>query len=422
MSPCCGRRAINARVINISQSAIRIHLPDFAYTARSLTGQLVTGTLSAGNEREALANLTAKDLFPVKVAAANKRAAATGSPKVKSRLIAPIYMQLASLLRSGVPMLRSLQVIREQASNSSLRFVLEDVENRVEDGATLAEAMARHPRAFSELATSIVRAGGEGGFLEEALEQVATFTDQQDDLRSKVVGALVYPAVLVGIGLIVVNGLIIFAVPMVEEMFETRGDLPLITQVLLATSELLRTYGLVVIAAIVAVYFAIRNWSATESGQRRLDGVRLKVPLLGTIYRNLAVGRFCRVLGTLLKGGVPIVKSLEIAAGSTGSPVLAGVVDEAAENIQSGQPLADPLRHSGQFPTDVVEMVAVAEQSNNLEVVLNQVADSLEKTTWRRIDLFVRLIEPLILVVLAGVVLMVAIALLLPIIQRSTMG
>ncbi|MEM6798167.1 MAG: type II secretion system F family protein [Planctomycetota bacterium] len=397
-------------------------MPDFAYTARTMKGQLVEGTLSAGNEREVLSNLAAKDLFPVKVASANKRAVATGSPRVSSRLIAPIYMQLASLLRSGVPMLRSLQVIRGQASNPSLRFVLEDVESRVEDGATLAEAMGRHPRAFSELATSIVRAGGEGGFLEEALEQVATFTDQQDDLRSKVVGALVYPAVLVLIGTVVVNGLIIFAVPMVEDMFESRGDLPMITQVLLATSEGLRSYGLFVVAALVAAYYGIRNWSQTDDGRVRLDGIRLKLPLLGPIYRNLAVGRFCRVLGTLLHGGVPIIKSLDIAAGSTGSPVLSAVVDDAAENIQSGEPLADPLRTSGQFPTDVVEMVAVAEQSNNLEVVLNQVADSLEKTTWRRIDLFVRLIEPLILVVLAGIVLLVAVALLLPIIQRSTMG
>ena len=397
-------------------------MPDFAYTARSLSGQLVEGTLSAGSEREVLANLTAKELFPVKVAAASKRAIANGSPRVSSRLIAPIYMQLASLLRSGVPMLRSLQVIREQASNAALRFVLEDVESRVEEGATLAEAMARHPRAFSDLATSIVRAGGEGGFLEEALEQVAAFTDQQDDLRSKVVGALVYPVVLVLIGMLVVNGLIIFAVPMVEDMFESRGDLPVITQALLTTSEVLRTYGLLVLAAIVAAYFGLRNWSASEGGQLRIDAIRLKAPLLGAIYRNLAVGRFCRVLGTLLKGGVPIVRSLDIAAGSTGSPVLSSVVEDATENIQAGEPLADPLRTSGQFPNDVVEMIAVAEQSNNLEVVLNQVADSLEKTTWRRIDLFVRLIEPLILVVLAAVVLLVAVALLLPIIQRSTMG
>ncbi|MEM6328746.1 MAG: type II secretion system F family protein [Planctomycetota bacterium] len=397
-------------------------MPDFAYTARSLTGQLVEGTLSAGNEREAISSLSAKELFPVKVSAANKRAAASGSPRVSSKLVSPVYMQLASLLRSGVPMLRSLQVIRQQASKPALRLVLEDIESRVEDGATLAEAMARHPRAFPELATSVVRAGGEGGFLEQALDQVAAFTDQQEDLRSKVIGAMVYPAVLVLIGVVVVNGLIIFAVPMVEDMFESRGDLPLLTRALLFTSETLRTYGLLVTAALAGGFLALRNWAATDAGRLRADAIRLRAPLLGPIVRSLAVGRFCRVLGTLLKGGVPIVRSLDIAAGSTGSPVLAGVVNEAAENIQAGEPLADPLRSSGQFPTDVVEMVAVAEQSNNLEVVLDQIANSLEKSTWRRINLLVRLIEPLILVALAAAVLLVALALLLPLIQASTLG
>jgi len=397
-------------------------VPDFAYTARSLTGQLVEGTLSAGNEREAIANLSAKDLFPVQVSAADKRAAAEGSPRVKSKFISPVYTQLASLLRSGVPMLRSLQVLREQASNPALQQVLADVESRVEDGATLAEAMARHPRAFPDLATSIIRAGGEGGFLEDSLEQVATFTDQQDELRSKVLGAMVYPMVLVLIGTLVVNGLIIFAVPMVEEMFDTRSELPLITQMLLWVSELLRSYGILVVLLLGAGAYGLKKWADTDAGRLQLDALRMRLPLVGSIYLNLAVGRFCRVLGTLLKGGVPIVRSLDIAAGSTGNRVLSNTVDQAAENITAGQPLADPLRASGNFPTDVVEMIAVAEQSNNLEIVLNQVSDSLEKTTWRKIELLVRLIEPLLLVILSGVVLAVAIAMLLPIIQKSTGG
>ena len=365
-------------------------MPDFAYTARSLTGQLVEGTLSAGNEREAIANLSAKDLFPVQVSAADRRAAAEGTPRVKSRFVSPVYTQLASLLRSGVPMLRSLQVLREQASNPGLKQVLGDVEGRVEDGETLAEAMSRHPRAFPELATSIIRAGGEGGFLEDSLEQVATFTDQQDELRSKVLGALVYPMVLVVIGTVVVNGLIIFAVPMVEEMFDTRSELPLITRILLTLSGLLRSYGVFIVLLLVGAFYAFKKWAETDSGRLKVDALRMRLPLVGTIYLNLAVGRFCRVLGTLLKGGVPIVRSLDIAAGSTGNRVLSNTVDEAAENITAGQPLADPLRASGNFPTDVVEMIAVAEQSNNLEIVLNQVSDSLEKTTWRKIELLVR--------------------------------
>lgn len=397
-------------------------MPDFSYTARTLTGALVEGVVAAGTEREAVASLSAKELFPVKVAAADKRAAASGSPKVKSKFITPVYMQLASLLRSGVPMLRSLEVIGQQASNPPLKQVMQDVKDRVEDGSTLSEAMAHHPRAFPELATSIVRAGGEGGFLEDALEQVATFTDQQDELRAKVLGAMVYPIVLMIIGTIVVNGLILFAVPMVEKMFASNSDLPAITQILLGISAAMRRYGILIVLAIAAGVYFFRQWAATDPGRMKIDGVRTHLPLLGPIYLNLAVGRFCRVLGTLLKGGVPIVRSLDIAADSTGNRVLSDVIHKASDNITSGQALAEPLKASGHFPTDVTEMIAVAEQSNNLEVVLEQVADSLEKTTWRKIELLVRLIEPLMLVALSAVVLMVALALLLPIIQKSTMG
>lgn len=387
-----------------------------------MQGNRVEGTIAAGNAREAIANLSAKELFPLKVDAAKGQVAVGGSLRVKSKFITPVYSQLASLLRSGVPMLRSLEVITGQASNAALRQVLEDVKARVEDGATLSEAMSRHPRAFSNLATSIVRAGSEGGFLEEALERVAIFTDQQDDLKAKVVGAMVYPMVLITIGTLVVGGLIIFAVPMVEDLFDSRDQLPYLTQMLLWFSGLVRNYGWLLAIIAIGGGYAIRQWADTDRGRERIDAWRTKLPLFGSIYLQLAVGRFCRVLGTLLKGGVPIVRSLDIAADSTGNVVLQGVVKNAAENISAGETLAEPLRASGYFPSDVVEMIAVAEQANSLEIVLGQISDRLDKTTWRKIELLVRLIEPLMLVALSAAVLMVAIALLLPIIQKSTMG
>lgn len=398
-------------------------MPDFAYTARDLTGALIEGTMSAGSEREAVANLSSKELFPLTVKATSKQAAGEHI-KVKSKFVTPFYSQLASLLRSGVPLLRSLQVIGDQASNPQFKQVINDITDRVEDGATLAEAMARHPRAFPELATSIVRAGGEGGFLEDALDRVAVFTDQQAELRSKVVGAMAYPIILAVVGTLVVNGLIIFVVPSVQGLFDRlkeKGQLPAITEWLLWISGLMTSYwGLLVLAALVAGGVALARWSATPNGRAMLDRWRIKLPMAGSIYLSLAVARFCRVLGTLLKGGVPIVRSLDIAADSTGNVVLSEVVRDAADNITSGEALAEPLAASGHFPRDVCEMIAVAEQSNNLEVVLEQISDSLEKSTWRRIELFVKLLEPLLLLVMAAVVLVVVIALLLPIIKMST--
>src|SRR5215211_1472101 len=229
------------------QFAISSTMPDFAYIARDLTGNRVEGTLAAGNEREAAAALSGRDLFPLRVASADGRAAgAKRSPRVGARVMAATYGQLSELLGSGVPLLRSLEVIREQTPHKNLAKVLEDVHSRVQEGTTLADAMARHPRAFGELATSITRAGGEGGFLEEALDRLAKFTEQQDELKSRVIGALAYPAILLIIGTTVVNVLIIFFVPKFESLFQRlrdRGELPALTDWLLWLSHTMQSYG-----------------------------------------------------------------------------------------------------------------------------------------------------------------------------------
>jgi len=399
-------------------------MPDFAYIARDMTGHRVEGTLAAGTEREVLAALSGRNLFPLKVASADGRATADKrSPRVRPRVMASTYGQLAALLGSGVPLLRSLEVIRQQTPHKNLATVLEDIHTRVQEGATLADAMARHPRAFGELATSIVRAGGEGGFMEQALDRLAKFTEQQDELKGKVIGALAYPAILFIMGTAVVNVLIIFFVPKFEDIFadlRKRGELPIVTDWLLWLSHTMQSYGIFLVAGAIFFGLFVRNRLQREEGRLWLDRWRLKIPVVSGIYLSLAVSRFCRVLGTLLGGGVPIVRSLEISADSTGNRVLSTTVREAAENISAGQSLAAPLQASGQFPPDVVEMIAVGEQSNNLETVLPHVADTLERDTWRRLDLFVRLLEPLMLLMLATLVLIVVIALLVPVLRMST--
>jgi general secretion pathway protein F/type IV pilus assembly protein PilC len=398
-------------------------MPEFAYIARDLTGNRVEGTLAAGTEREVIASLSARELFPLRVAAADGRVGAAKSPRVRARVMATTYGQLSALLKSGVPLLRSLEVLRQQTPHKNLKVVLEDVHSRVQEGATLADAMARHPRAFGELGVSIVRAGGEGGFLEEALDRLAKFTEQQDELKSRVIGALAYPAILFTLGTIVVNVLIIFFVPKFETLFgrlRDRGELPALTDWLLWLSHTLQSYGVFILIGLIIAGILIRNRLITEEGRVWLDRWRLKIPVASSIYLSLAVSRFCRVLGTLLTNGVPIVRSLEISADSTGNRILAEAVREASANISAGQTLAEPLGASGHFPVDVVEMIAVAEQSNSLETVLPHVADTLERDTWRRLDLFVRLIEPLMLLLLAGVVLVVVIALLVPVLKMSS--
>lgn len=397
-------------------------MPDFAYTARDSAGQRVTGTISAPGRREALANLAGKALFPLEVKAAAETIEMVKVRRVPPQLLATTYGQLADLLHSGVPLLRALEVLQKQSSHQGLRQVLEDVHHQVEDGATLAQAMGRFERIFGEMAVSMVRAGGEGGFLEEALTRVAEFTEAQEDLKKRTLGAIVYPMVLAVVGTLVVSGLIIFVVPKFTELFgrlRERGELPAITDALLWLSGVMRTWGILIVLALVGGIWAARRWVVTEKGRLQWDRWRLKIPVAGGIFLELAVARFCRVLGTLLKNGVPILRSLEIASGSTGNKLLGAAIIEASENVSAGETLAEPLAESGHFPNTVVEMISVAEQANNLEVVLLSIADGLERRTWRKLDLAVRLLEPLLLVIMAAVVLVVVIALLLPVLKMS---
>jgi general secretion pathway protein F/type IV pilus assembly protein PilC len=377
--------------------------------------------VTAGSEREAITALSARELFPVEVAA--KRHLASGRwPRVRAQLIATTYGQLAALLRSGVPLLRSIDVVRKQSSHAGLIQILDNIHAQVEDGVSLADAMARHPKTFGEMSTSILRAGGEGGFLEEALDRVAWFTEQQDDLRSRVLGALAYPVFLAVVGTIIVSVLVVFFVPQFEGLFgqlRGRGELPAVTDWLLWLSHGLRTWGLILLIGLAILVLLARTKLATDAGQRWRDAARLRVPWVGTIHLNLAVARFCRVLGTLLNAGVPILRSLEISSRATGNRILATAIRDAAENISEGESLTRPLATCGHFPPTVVEMIAVAEESNTLETVLTDIADALERRTWRRLDLLVRLLEPVMLLILAGVVLLVVIALLLPVMKMS---
>ena len=398
-------------------------MPDFAYTARDLQGQKITGTLSASSEREALTVLSGRSLFPLEITTEKPRAALMGGKRVRAQLMATTYAQLAALMRSGVPLLRSLGVIREQTSHQALKTVLEDVYERVEEGQTLSEAMARHPRVFSEMAISMVRAGGEGGFLEEALDRVAQFTEQQDDLRSRTIGALAYPGFLAVVGSSIVIVLVVFFVPKFADLFDSlreRGELPVLTDWLLIFSETLQRWGLLIAGALLIGVLLIRTRLQTEEGLQMRDKLKLRLPLIGNVFQSLAVARFCRVLGTLLRNGVPILRSLEISRQAAGNRVLAQAIADASENISSGASLAAPLGASGYFPPAVVEMISVAEESNTLEQVLVDVAEGLERRTMRRLDLVVRLLEPIMLLVLAGVVLFVVIALLLPVIKMSS--
>ena len=399
-------------------------MPEYTYEAMASTGTRTQGTLVAGSEREVMTMLDARGLFPVRIAA--KKTASARSPfrrRVGSRQLATFYGQLADLLHSGVPLLRSLDLLERQYSRAALGEVLREVRARVADGTGLAEAMALHPRVFNELAVSMVRAGQEGGFLEDVLRRIADFTEHQEDLKSRVVGALAYPVFLGVAGFIVLNVLVIFFVPKFEPIFkrlEERGELPALTTFVVGLSHVLQNWFVPIILVAALALYLLRRWASTEKGRRKLDALRIVVPGAGKIFLALAISRFTRILGTMLKNGIPILQALRIAKDSTGNRVLSDAIDKAAENVKSGDRLAEPLAACKYFPRDVIEIIAVGEDSNNLEKVLLDVANGLEKRTSRQLELFVRLLEPCMLLVMAGFTLLIVAALLLPVFKMGS--
>ena len=399
-------------------------MPEFAYKARNHAGSDVIGIITAATKREALCALGDRSLFPISVAsAAPTRISWQRKRRIKTQLLATTLTQMADLLQSGVPLLRSLDVLADQAIHPTLTEVLTDVRNQVADGTPLDEAMARHPDAFSELTISMVRAGSEGAFLEDALKRTADFLEKQEELRGRIVGAMTYPAILASAGFLITVVLIVFFVPKFAPLFarlEEQGGLPIATVWLLAMSNILGKYGVFVAAAVAAVVYWVRRRLQSPAGRLFADRAKLKIPIAGKIFLGYAVSRFCRVLGTLLTNGVPLLKSLEISSDSAGNRVLSQAIRNSADTVSSGETLAKPLAECGLFPRSVMAMISVAEESNNLENVLVNIADGIDRQTSRQLDLMVRLLEPLTLLIMASAILFVLIALLLPVFQMSS--
>jgi general secretion pathway protein F/type IV pilus assembly protein PilC len=401
-------------------------MPDFTYEALARTGAKSTGTLTANSEREAALILDGRGLFPLRIALSKTQASSAGGlfgGRVRARHVATLYSQLADLLHSGVPLLRSLELLERQSTNRTLQSVLRDVRSRVADGTGLSQAMAFHPKVFNELAVSMVRAGQEGGFLEDVLKRIATFVEHQEDLKSKVVGSLAYPVFLAVAGFAVLNILVIFFVPKFEKVFDKlkeKGELPTLTMGLISFSHFLQSYWWLVGGLFIISVILYLRWARSPAGRLVVDRVKIRLPLFGPIFLNLSLSRFCRILGTMLHNGIPILKALGIAKDSTGNKVLTTAIEKSAENVTAGQKLADPLRKCGYFPPDVVEMIAIAEEANSLETVLVQIADGLEKRTSRNLDLMVKLLEPLMLLVMAGVTLLIVAGLLLPVFKMGS--
>ncbi len=395
-------------------------MPKFQYTARNLSGGKVAGLIEADGEGAAIQLLERKELYPVDIWNTEDKADnRLFRGRISNRDLGVMYGQLSDLLGSGVPLLRALKSIVKSTVNKRLKGVLGDIHNSVADGKPLYESMAEHHDIFPALHTVMVQAGERASFIEEVLESLSVFLERLDELRGKVLGALIYPVMLVMLGgTVMVSALVLF-VPKFEPML-AGIEKPIPTEVIFFLSESIRNYWAIIATAIggLVAFF----WSAmqSQSSKRAMERWRLKIPVAGTAMRMVAITRFCRILGTMLTNGVPILQALAISRDATGSALLAESIDEAIKSVRAGESLTGPLKAGGLFPEQVLAMISVAEESNQLQKVLLHIADSVERRTNQQVDQAVRLIEPVILCMVAAGIGFLALGLLLPIFTMAS--
>lgn len=403
-------------------------MPEFAYTAKSIQGDRLEGTISASSAREAMQRLRQRSLFPLTVndlkAGQSKSLSELFPAKIRKEHVADACTQMADLLTNGVPMLESLRILEEATVQPRLAQVLKRIHDAVAEGKSLDQAMANEPAAFSELTISMVRAGQEGAFLEEALQRTSTFLRKQDEMRSKIVGALTYPIILGVVGTLITSLMIVFLVPKFQPFFDrleqSGAGLPLITIILLSTSHTMLRYGIFLPVGLALCFFGWKKWQSTSWGREQLDRLKLKLPMLGPIFHDAAVSRACRVLGTMLRNGVPLLKSLRICSESTGNKLLEKAICDAADNVTSGDTLCKPLAASGLIPPQVMAMIRIAEESNTLDDVLVKISDRIDQKIERKLEILVRMIEPLMLILIGGMVMFVIVGVLLPVFDLNS--
>lgn len=340
--------------------------------------------------------------------------------RISASDIAVMTRQLATLVRAGVPLVDSISALTEQVEKESLVRVLSSVRESLNEGTSFAKSLEQHPKVFEPLFVNMVSAGEASGTLENVLERLADYMESQARLRGKVASALAYPVLMMFIGGGLVAFLMIAVVPKVTSIFQNLGQaLPWNTQLLIFTSGIIANYWYAIILLGVLSFVGFRRWKSKPAGRMRWDIIRLKAPLFGRLNLLVAVARFTRTLSTLLASGVPLLKAMEIGRNVLGNAKLEGVVTEAIGSIREGESIAEPLKRSGAFPPMVIHMIAIGERSGQLESMLENVSRAYESDVETRVTALTSLLEPLMILVLGGVVGFIALSILLPLMQMN---
>jgi general secretion pathway protein F len=344
-----------------------------------------------------------------------------GFTGVSSQDLAIATRQLATLIAAGIPLVEGLTALVDQIEQPRLKKIMGVVKQKVNEGSSLADALGEHPKVFSDLYVNMIRAGESSGALDVVLVRLADFTESQALLRNKIIGAMLYPAIMVVVGIAIVGILFVVVIPKVTKIFEDMNvTLPWTTRILIALSGFARDYWYVILIALPLLAYAMRAWLRTAPGRAWWDRTQLKVPVFGDLVRMLAISRFAKTLATLLASGVPIITAMDIVKNIVTNTLLSSVIDKARDAIREGESIAAPLKRSGQFPPLVYHMIAIGEKSGQLEEMLQNVAKSYESQTEMRITALTSLLEPIMIVAMGGGVAFIVFSILMPIMQLNT--
>jgi len=390
-------------------------MPQFTYTARAINGDLKTATLEAPNRDEVMKQLRQQRLNVVKIdegtAVKKKRAG-----RIKMRDIVIFTRQFSTMINAGLPLVQALDILAQQSENPALKDITRQVVFDVESGNTVADALRKQPRAFSELYVNMVAAGEAGGILDTILMRLAVFMEKNDALIRKVKGAMIYPSVIMSVAVIAISVLLIFVIPTFADMFSSANiALPLPTRMVIALSGFIKHFWWMIIGGAGAMVYAIKQYYATADGKLNIDRTLLRLPVLGDVLRKSSVSRFTRTLGTLISSGVSILDGLEITAKTAGNRVVQDAIMESRASIAGGETIAAPLKKSQVFPPMVISMIAVGEQTGGLDEMLSKIADFYDEEVDAAVSGLLALMEPVMIVFLGVVVGGMVVAMYLPI-------
>ncbi len=415
-------------------------MPVFRYKALQKDGRVIEGEVSAYDRADVLRKIEAQQLRPISIREGSngkfkgesringgQSTSTTGTAKkgfwlferkrVSRAELENFTRSLANLLAAGVSLSRALVILQRETATPAAREKWKMLHDLVVDGASLAEAMSRFPEVFPKVYIAMVEAGETGGFLEVVLTQISDFMEREKELRTKVISALTYPMILMVLAIGVLIYMLTFFIPRFQNIFAGVGaQLPAITRAVIQVGQAIRDYGLFLLVGLIVVNVAMWNWGRSERGKRVIENVILNLPMLGVLTAQYAMARFCRMLGTLLNAGVPLINALNVARRSIGNQILVDAVERSIELVKEGKPLGVSLAECKRlFPSSVLEMITVAEESGRLEKELIRIADVTEKELDRKLRTAVSLAEPVLLFIMAGLIGLIFISLLLPI-------